>query len=676
MSIFQYRSVLAGIVITSMLAGCGGDNNNPPQQSEGVVDSEQTTDPTDSGSGNNSQPVACEPPPPNSLRNAYFGELHLHTEYSLDAVATRLKPEDAYRFALGEAVAAPPYDEAGNSLIPPHQIDRPLDFAAITDHGEWLGEQQLCTDPTIDTVAYNSPECVLYREDKRMGFLLFGGGWAAFSPGIFPQPEPGNLGYLTEPQAQRPIYCGPLGEKCTAAARSPWQDIQLQAERFNQPGCFTTFNAYEYTLSPQSDNLHRNVIFNGIEVPQRPISVYEAPTPPDLWRALDEVCNGDCEYLTIPHNSNLSNGRMFASPEEDGYDVDERRRAEPLIEIFQVKGDSECNTAPGASENDPLCNFEQLPSTNFMEFFLGVNPLPTAPARTNTVRYGLKQGLLFEQQFGANPFQYGFVASTDSHFGLPGSVDEQNFPGHRDVPPARGVKDDWYNNPGGLAVAWAEENTRDALFDAFKRKETYATSGPRMQLRMFGGNASGLPENMCAGSGESFVRRGDAGGVPMGSELHTGQGRPRLAIWAAADAWPRENGRTAAVPLARLQVIKGWLEQDDSGNTVTRQRVYDVAGSERSDWQVDTSDCSVSGSGPAQLCAVWDDPDFDASQSAFYYSRVVEQPTCRWLTRQCLAAPENLDCSDPPAEWAGCCEAEAPATVQERAWASPIWYKQ
>ncbi|WP_051668999.1 DUF3604 domain-containing protein [Marinobacter nitratireducens] len=672
MSLRKCLLFLAGVSVLSMLSACGGGESSSPSENQELVNGSTASKPWPS--------LACDPPAPNSQRNAYFGELHLHTEYSLDAVATRLKPEDAYRFALGEAVAAPPYDEAGNSLVPPHQIDRPLDFAAITDHGEWLGERQLCTDPTIDQVAYYSPECTLFREDKELGFLLFGGGAAAFSPDIFPKLESGSLDSLTETGKQRAPFCGALGEKCEAAARGPWMDTQLQAERFNQPGCFTTFNAYEYTLSPQSDNLHRNVIFRGTEVPTIPVSANEAPTPTDLWRELDEACTGDCEYLTIPHNSNLSNGRMFASPNDvdasDSYDVDERRKAEPLIEIFQVKGSSECSQSEGASEDDPLCDFEQLASTNFVQFFLGVNPLPVAPAYTNTVRYGLKQGLLLERQFGANPFQYGFVASTDSHFGLPGSVDEQNFPGHRDVPPVNGVKDDAYNNPGGLAVAWAEENTRDALFDAFKRKETYATSGPRLQLRVFGGNQSGLPENMCQGSGESFVRQGDAGGVPMGGELHVGQGRPRLAIWAAADAWPRENGRTKAVPLARMQVIKGWLELDESGNPVTKHKVYDVAGAEQSDWQVDTADCSVSGSGPAQLCGVWDDPDFEPSQSAFYYARVVEQPTCRWLTRQCLAAPENLDCDNPPEEWAGCCAVDTPPTVQERAWASPIWYKQ
>jgi hypothetical protein len=284
--------------------------------------------------------------------------------------------------------------------------------------------------------------------------------------------------------------------------------------------------------------------------------------------------------------------------------------------------------------------------------------------------------MLIEEDFGANPFRYGFVADTDSHFGTPGAVDEASYAGHRDIPPAVGVKDEAGNNPGGVTGAWAEENTRDSLFAAFKRGETFGTSGPRIRLRFFGGSAA-LPADLCAQDGDNFVRTGYTLGVPMGKDLPSSTEPPRFAVWALADPFPRENGRTTAVPLAKVQIVKGWVERDASGNRSTRERVYDVAAGGGS-WSLGEGDCTVSGSGDTQLCAVWDDPEFDPTERAFYYARAVEPKTCRWLTRQCLEAPADLDCSDPPAEWAACCDVRdgaQPRAVQERAWSSPIWFK-
>ena len=629
-------------------------------------------------------PPVYTKPAANPLRNAYFGELHLHTQYSMDAYATLLKPRDSYCFATGYPVAVPPYDAAGNSLVPPLKIDRPLDFAAVTDHAEWLGETRLCTDPTVNTIAYNSAECLVYRNSPENGFLLFGGGWTAFAP-LTPTFDLNNLlALLTSTEHHRPLYCGLDGSLCRQTAKSVWEDVNAQAENFNRPGLFTTFHAYEYTLSPLSDNLHRNVIFRTDVVPELPISAYEAPTAPDMWAQLDVACTKEknCEYLTIPHNSNISNGRMFKQPnaQEDGYDAAERAKHEPMIEIFQVKGDSECINTAGGSPDDPLCGFEKLASGTFLEYFLGVpNVLPTAPAATNYVRYALAQGMLIEEDFGANPFQYGFGASTDSHFGLPGAVDESSFPGHRDIPPAIGVKDEGSNNPGGVTGVWAEENTRDSLFSAMQRRETFGTSGPRMRMRVFGGsaNAGGLPADLCSKGGDEYARVGYAKGVPMGGELPSNTTRPRMAVWALADSLARENGRKASVPLAKIQIIKGWVERDSNGNRTTREQVFDVANS-ASNWKLNEDDCSVSGTGSGQLCAVWDDPQFDPKQRAFYYARAVEAPTCRWLTRQCMAAPANLNCSNPPAEWASCCDVQSgqlPKAIQERAWASPIWFK-
>lgn len=488
----------------------------------------------------------CLPAPADPLRRAYFGDLHQHTVYSIDSVATRLDPADAYRFARGDAVAIPPYAEDGSSLLPPYRIGRPLDFAAVTDHAESLGERVLCTDPELDTLAYQSPECQFYRQSADIGRTVFSGVgiWTSANPLLLPVLDPEQEGFLTEFEYQRPPYCGIGGEKCEDATRSVWQDIQLQAELFNDPGCFSSFVGYEYTLAPNADNLHRNVIFRNAQVPDFPVSVYEAPTPPDLWRLLDRHCTGDCEYLTIPHNSNLSNSRMFLGPDEDGYDAAARARAEPLIEVFQVKGDSECTREPGGSVDDPFCDFEKLPHTTFLHDVLGTSDIVGPPKPASYVRNGLLKGMQIERDTGVNPFRYGLIASTDGHFGLLGGVDENRFVGHRTNPPAAGIPDDLENNPGGLAVIWAEENTRDALFDAMQRKETYGTSGPRIQLRFFGGE--GLPQNLCQQGGREFAASGYAAGVPMGGELHNLSQPPRFAVWAAAD--PIHARTTTALP--------------------------------------------------------------------------------------------------------------------------------
>jgi hypothetical protein len=619
-----------------------------------------------------------------ALRNPYFGDLHVHTTYSLDAntQGTIVGPHEAYRFALGEPLGIQPYDENGQALRTT-RLARPLDFAAVTDHAELFGETEICTNP--DYLGYNAPECILYRSFPDQSFIIF--NFAAVGLPELPQfPVPPDVPLVSDlpvvganGSIPRLPYCGVGGQTCLDAAMTPWQDIQLAAATFNDSSSecrFTTFIGYEWTGAPMANNLHRNVIFRSAVVPPIPPAYQEYPRPELLWQALDEQCAQveGCDYLTIPHNSNLSGGMMFETKDRFGNDytrefAQARQDNEPLAEIYQHKGQSECLGTTGAGANDELCSFELLPYRNF----IGSQISPAfsgAPLEQDFLRAALAEGLQLERELGANPFKYGFIGSSDTHLGTSGLTAETGYPGHggagggaRNELPA-GLPDLIENSPGGLAVLWAEENTRDALFAAMRRREAYATSGQRPVVRLFGGWA--LPADLC-GRGD-FVETGYAQGVPMGGDLPpAAAARPRFAVSALRD--PGAPGDPAE-PLQRIQIVKGWV--DDSGR---HERVYEVAGDADNGASVDLNTCATSGPGFASLCAVWEDPDFDPAQSAFWYARVIDNPSCRWATRQCVAA--GIDCSDPeavPEEWAGCCDASYPKTVQERAWTSPIWY--
>lgn len=620
----------------------------------------------------------------NALRNPYFGDLHVHTRYSLDAntQGTIVGPHEAYRFALGERLGIQPYDENGEPLRTT-QLARPLDFAAVTDHAELFGETEICTNP--DYLGYYAPECILYRSFPEQSFLIF--NLAAVGLPELPQfPVPPDITLISDlpiiganGSIPRLPYCGLGGEICLDAAATPWQDIQLAAATFNDvtDDCrFTTFVGYEWTGAPMSNNLHRNVIFRSEVVPAIPPAYQEYPRPELLWQALDEQCGqvAGCDYLTIPHNSNLSGGLMFETRDRFGDDytrafAQARQDNEPLAEIYQHKGQSECLGTVGAGANDELCGFELLPYRNF----IGSQVSPEfsgAPLEQDFLRNALAEGLALERTLGANPFKYGFVGSSDTHLGTPGLTSEAAYPGHggagggaRNELPA-GLPDLIENSPGGLAVVWAEENTRDALFAALRRREAYATSGHRPVVRFFGGWT--LPPDLCARG--DLVETGYAQGVPMGGDLSSPvAARPRFAVSALRD--PGAPGDPAE-PLQRIQIVKGWVDADGR-----HERVYEVAGDPDNGASVNLANCETSGNGFSSLCAVWEDPDFDPAQSAFWYARVIDNPGCRWATRQCVAA--GIDCSDPdavPEEWAGCCNADYPRTVQERAWTSPIWY--
>lgn len=598
------------------------------------------------------------------LRRAFFGDLHVHTGLSFDAYAfdVRVTPEEAYRFARGQEIALPPLDGKGEGTRRV-RLGRALDFAAVTDHSEFLGEVQTCITPSAK--GYGSATCQRYRQ----------GGGSAIS----------NLGFklaLDDKQRFEDV-CPPDGSGCTELLSATWQRLQAAAQGAydKSSSCgFTSFVAYEYSGAPGLSTLHRNVIFRSDRVPL-PVTHYEEPTPQGLWQALDGACRQartGCDVLAIPHNSNESNGKMFRIEYPEGASLEEQKRLaqqrqsfEPVFEIYQHKGDSECrNGLSGVlGAPDEFCGFEKTLRKNVVDCGEGTGTGGTARtgclSRRDFVRFALLDGLREQQRIGVNPIQLGLIASTDTHNGSPGYVEESIFMGHR------GLDDDTPEkllgsggltiggmefSPGGLVGVWAEENSRPALFDGLKRRETFGTSGPRITVRFFGG--FDLPPDLC--SDPALVEKGYQQGVPMGGTLTAGsQSAPRFVVQAFRDPG---DGRKPGTPLQVVQIIKGTLV---AGSAQTK--VFDVAGNRKNGATVDLATCALVGDGADSLCGTFTDPEFDKSQPAFYYVRVLENPSCRWNTQLCNALPaasRPAPCSDP----------EAPKTIQERAWASPIYY--
>lgn len=603
----------------------------------------------------------------NPLKTPYFGDTHVHTRFSLDAnlQGTDQTVRDAYRFARGEELGIQPFDADGNPMRT-IQLDRPLDFTMVSDHAEFFGLTGVCEDP--ESEQYVSQTCTGFRETPANSFISL------------------NFLLAATPQSiEYPAICGFNNEKCSGAIRSMWEETQDAAEEAydRTSACsFTSFIGYEWTGNPQVLNLHRNIVFRNGNVTDQPFSYFDEPTPEGLWAALRANCleaePGDevtpqCDVLTIPHNSNLSNGRMFEEQMDDGSPLDaayveERAAMEPLVEIFQHKGSSEC--LPGTLTGDEECDFEILPYGNLSQPVLGRFGTPNP---VDFIRYVLGRGFAVEEQFGTNPFKYGIIASTDTHIAAAGGVSEIGFPGNGGAGidnslEAAPIPDIIEFNPGGLAVIWAEENSRPALFDAMRNKETYGTSGPRITLRFFGGWEADAA--ICDASAEMFAQHGYDSGVPMGGTISSPPTdvAPTFTVSAVRDAGTET---TPGTQLQRIQIVKGWL--NDEGEPVAE--TYDVAGDADNGAGVDVNTCETSGDGFDSLCGTWTDPDFDPAQRAWYYARVLENPTCRWATRQCNAlAP---DCSDPEAlekSTAQCCRDTWSRTIQERAWSSPIWF--
>ncbi|MFT4566575.1 MAG: hypothetical protein ACI9FN_001536 [Saprospiraceae bacterium] len=588
----------------------------------------------------------------NYPQDVYFGDTHLHTSYSTDAgmVGNVLGPEDAYRFAMGELV------KQSHGLNA--QLQRPLDFLVISDHAENLG-----LSPAIEA---SNPELLKNEWARKVHDLVKSGeGIAAYDA------------WMDVMRARK----DPL--KGSQLASAMWADITAAAEKYNSPGKFTAFIGYEWTSMPGGNNLHRNIIFrDGKDKADQivPFSAYDGEDPEDLWdwmAAYEKKTNG--HLLALAHNGNISNGLMFDDvtlTDKKAIDKDyaERRmRWEPIYEVTQMKGDGEAN--PDLSPNDEFADFETWDKGSF-----GPDPKTPAMLPKEYARAAYKRGLKYEEQLGVNPFKFGMVGSTDSHTSLATTTENNAFgkveplyPSNEEdrfhelitgrIPSTDGSDIKvraWQTSASGLAAVWATENTREGLWDAMKRKEVYATTGTRMKVRVF----AGYDFKKVDLKRPDFAKYGYKNGVPMGADL-TGNAEttaPVLLIKALKDPdWAN---------LDRVQVIKGWL--DAEGNT--HEQIYDVA---MSDGRVVAADgrCktpvgnTVNGKeatfdnsiGEVSLEAYWQDPEFDPSQRAFYYVRVLEIPTPRWTTFDAkyfgTEIPEG-----------------APISIQDRAYTSPIWY--
>ena len=619
-----------------------------------------------------------------------FGDLHVHTSYSFDSYLSsqRRDPWDAYGYAQGEPIILP--DANGDQTVVA-KIGRPLDFAAVTDHAEFFGQINVCTRDA-SKLGYWWPHCVMTRAQNIWLQLLAASWWT-------------DLGGQLENPPQKSFAC--TLSDCDQANAETWQLVQQAAEENydRSKRCeFTTFVAYEYTEAFDQNNMHRNVVFRNEQVAASPVTVYDTGRDsfPSLWRQLRERCtylgNG-CDVMAIPHNSNLAGGRMFRDPQSTE-ELENRLFFEPVVELVQHKGASECRydrlRGMGLDTIDEQCDFEQIAADNLnmLGSVHGVvrteraNLVPLEKfARRNMVRNALKDGLLLQDKLGTNPFVMGFIGSTDTHSAAPGSAEEDNYVGHlgRRDSQYNNVQDHFSSNPGGLAVVWAQENSRDSIFEALRRKETYATSGTRPIVRFFAGD---LDPALC--DSPDLIRQAYARGVPMGGEINAGDRPPRFLVSAQKDAGtPRSPG----TDLQRVQIVKGWV---DAGGSA-REKVFDIAGRPDNGAGIDPQNCARVGQGLQQSCTVWEDPEFNAAEKSFYYVRILENPTCRWSTLQCQAAGVNpfaADCAAQAAAATGraqqdgasgdvfgkCCtdpaaEAFYSPLIQERAWTSPIWYQ-
>lgn len=588
----------------------------------------------------------------------YFGDTHVHTSISADAGGggTRLGPRDAYRFARGEQVVS--------NTGQPIKLRQPMDFYMITDHSDGMG--------AINDILAGTPNILANEAGRKFNEAFAAGGTAAANAAFeltrqFSQGElPAALNY----QPGNPAY------------KRVWNDLVQAAEEFNEPHRFTTFIAFEWTSLVSGNNLHRNVIFRdggeraGKILPYTTTPPVGSPDPRDLWKWLqnyEDTTGGD--VLAIPHNGNLSNGMMFALRDDFDHDAEfgreyaeQRQKWERLYEATQMKGDGEAH--PLLSPDDEFADFETWDMGN----------LDLSEAKTKAmlpgeyVRSGLKRGLVLERDLGVNPFKFGLVGASDTHVGLSTHKNDNFFGKFKQYEPSphranhvskenkeNGAQlQSWQYITGGLSAVWASANTRAAIFDAMERRETYATTGSKIRVRFFGGFEFSRDDVLR----RDLAQVGYSKGVPMGGDLNAApDGKaPSFLVYALRDP--------IGANLDRVQIVKGWLDQQGKAN----ERVYDVAVSGGREINTrgrcptpvgDTVNLRIPSwtntIGAAELGDIWTDPDFDPSQKAFYYARVIEIPTPRWTAYDRVKFNLQL----PPS---------VPLKGQERAYTSPIWY--
>jgi hypothetical protein len=662
-----FRTAL--IAVIALTAACSGDSSESERRAQAQEYYQNTNTIIPASDEIITFPASSRPgdsrPAPNPDRNAYFGDLHVHTALSFDASAfgTIASPADAYRYAQGEAIKHPSGFEV--------QMAQPLDFYGVTDHAIFLGLINEAADTSTPVSQYDFAKPYHNINESVDGGLLD----LAKRSKVF-------YGFTSDVVAN--LLDGTIDNAfVNGVIQSAWSETVEAANAAYQPGTFTTFAAYEFT----SSGLHRNVIFRGTErLPAVPFSRFNSINPEGLWDWMDTLRKQDIESLAIPHNSNGSNGAMFMFTDWAGNAIDQeyadqRLRNEPLVEITQVKGTSD--THPALSKNDEWADFEIFPMRTSTKI------LSDPPG--SYVRNAWQRGLSMEETARANPYKFGVIGSSDTHTGA-ASLEEDDYFGKigafdstaekRGSIPASflygamikiGAPDmaeevdgqtylDFsgykYWGASGIAGVWAEENTREAIYDALRRKETFATSGTRIKVRFF------ASYELADGDLDSpaLVSNAYQSGTTMGGTLQaSGERQPTFFTWAMADP------NTAQ--LQRVQIIKGWLENGEH-----REQVYDVACSDGltvdpqthrcpdNGAQVNLDDCSRTANvGAGELKTLWQDPDFTLGQDAFYYVRVLENPVCRWSTWDAIRAGETP-------------RPDLAATIQERAWSSPIWY--
>ncbi|MDA9140846.1 DUF3604 domain-containing protein [Gammaproteobacteria bacterium] len=631
--------------------------------------------------------------PSNPDRIPLYGDLHVHTKYSFDAYifGVTATPYDAYKYATGEAIKHP----LGFDM----KLREPLDFYAVTDHGFYMGmiENYADTSSEMSKKEWTKPMHNINRPEN-VNVESLGERADLFSSVLsqaIVQPYP-----YWHPKLWKAWFTNNIQVALKSfdydVHKSAWADVANAAEEFNDPGNFTTFIGYEFTTSTEVEdgNLHRNVIFNSSNAPIRPWTRIDSLNPEDLWTWMDSLRDKGVDSLAMPHNSNGSNGQMFEVETFRGNPIsieyaEKRMRNEPVVEMTQVKGTSD--THPLLSPDDEWADFE------IMDKRVGSRPPTYSMPQGGYVRDAYLRGLTLDWEGRGNPYKFGLIGSSDTHTGA-GGFDEDNYwskagvldgtdMGRGSVPLTQDRIDmlnqyaDLYNQPisiqeidgrtyadvgfdqwsaSGLAVAWAEENTRDSIFQAFKRKETFATTGTRMALRFF----AGFDMESIDLDSEDMVKNAYAKGVTMGADLFSQDNQtPQFLVWAQRDK--------LGAPLQRVQIIKGWVE---SASGTPKEQIYDVACSDGllvdpvtnrcpdNGARVNISDCSISNDvGAGELKTIWTDPDFDPTIKAFYYVRVLENPTCRWSTWDSIKAGVTP-------------RPDLHQTIQERAWSSPIWY--